>query len=91
MVKRIRTKIIGRVQGVFFRASTREQAVELGIRGFVRNLEDGSVELEAEGEEESLHDLLRWCQHGPPSARVDKVEMKWIEPQQAVGEFAIRP
>jgi len=63
----------------------------LGITGFVRNLEDGSVELEAEGEEDILHDLLRWCQDGPPSARVDEVKMTWMDPQKTSGGFSVRP
>ena len=80
MVKRFRTTISGKVQGVFYRANAREKAMALGLTGYVRNLPDGSVELDAEGEEESLHSLLYWCQHGPPGARVDKVDVDWLTP-----------
>ncbi len=75
----------GRVQGVNFRWYTRERAVELGLTGWVRNLWDHrSVELVAQGRTESLHELVRFLHRGPPSARVDEVEVDW---QQASGEF----
>ena len=63
----------GRVQGVAFRASTVEQARAHGVTGWVRNTADGSVELEAQGEEASVAALLAWCEHGPPAARVTGV------------------
>lgn len=63
----------GRVQGVFFRASTREQALRLGIGGVARNLDDGAVEVLACGNGDALDALERWLQHGPPSARVERV------------------
>ena len=69
----VRFVVSGRVQGVFFRASTREQAMRLGLTGHVRNLEDGSVEVVACGEPSALAALERWLQHGPPSARVTGV------------------
>ena len=63
----------GRVQGVAFRASTVEQARMHGVTGWVRNLADGSVELEAQGDEARVTALLAWCAHGPPAARVTGV------------------
>ncbi len=66
--------VSGRVQGVFFRASTREQAQRLDIAGHARNLDDGSVEVVACGDPASLLELERWLQHGPEMARVDCVE-----------------
>lgn len=66
-------KVTGKVQGVFYRASTKEKAEELGIRGFVRNEPDGSVYIEAEGSENDLHKFLEWCEQGPPNAMVDEV------------------
>ena len=63
----------GKVQGVWFRASTRAQAERLGLRGHARNLADGSVEVVAIGEAEALDALGRWLQAGPPLARVDAV------------------
>ena len=87
MVKRFRVIILGKVQGVFFRASACEQAKALGLRGFVRNLSDGSVELEAQGESDRLNDLLRWCRHGPPGARVDEVNVEWKTPEKKETDF----
>ena len=64
------------VQGVFFRYSAKEKAESLGIMGFARNEADGSVYIEAEGEEDALHTFLEWCKTGPASASVNKVERK---------------
>ena len=63
----------GRVQGVRFRAATRDEALRLGLSGHARNLADGSVEVLAAGEDASLASLQRWLQRGPPLARVDEV------------------
>ena len=90
-MKRFRTIITGKVQGVLFRASARDQAVTMGIQGFVRNLPDGTVELDAEGDEDSLHNLLSWCQHGPPGARVDQVDITWLPPEGGRNHFVISP
>jgi acylphosphatase len=65
--------IEGRVQGVFFRDSTRREAIELGLCGWVKNRFDGSVEVVAEGPKEKVETLIAWCHHGPPVARVTKV------------------
>lgn len=64
----------GRVQGVFFRAGTREQAQRLGLRGHARNLEDGRVEVLAVGDAASVERLAQWLRRGPPRARVDRIE-----------------
>ncbi len=66
----------GKVQGVFFRASTKEKAEALGIKGTVRNNADGSVAIEAEGEDEQLGQFLSWCRSGPKLARVDRCDVK---------------
>ena len=71
--------VSGRVQGVFFRASTREQAQRLGLGGHARNLPDGSVEVVATGAEDAIETLARWLRHGPPRARVDRVERSSIQ------------
>lgn len=63
----------GRVQGVFFRASTRERAQQLGCRGYARNLADGRVEVLAVGEPSAVHALTEWLWHGPPAAHVTDV------------------
>lgn len=70
----VRFLVSGRVQGVFFRASTREHARTLGLCGHARNLDDGRVEVLACGEPQALDALERWLHKGPPSARVDHVE-----------------
>ncbi len=88
-MKRAHVKIYGKVQGVWFRAHTKEMAEKLGIKGWVRNVPDGSVEAVFEGEEENLEEMIRWCHHGPPLARVTKVEIKYEEPK-GEKEFRIR-
>jgi acylphosphatase len=72
-MKHIKVYISGKVQGVFFRASTKEKADELGIKGFVMNLPDGRVYLEAEGRENILIELLEWCKKGPKEAIVNEI------------------
>ena len=74
-----RLSIHGRVQGVFFRAWTAEQARELGLTGWARNRRDGSVELLAFGEEEALDALIHRCGRGPSGARVDRFDVELVE------------
>ena len=81
--------ISGKVQGVFFRASTREQAQQLGLRGHARNLPDGRVEVVAIGADDAIEAIARWLQHGPPSARVDHVERAPAEAEAMAGDFSI--
>ena len=71
--------VSGKVPGVFFRASTREQALELGLRGYARNLPEGRVEVLAQGEADALDALERWLQVGPPMAKVEAVERNEAE------------
>lgn len=75
----------GRVQGVFFRQRTKEEADKLGLFGWVRNEEDGSVKIIAEGEEDKIKELIKWLRVGPRFARVDEIKIKW---QEAKGEFS---
>jgi len=77
-----RVQIHGRVQGVFFRHSTRTEAIGLGVCGFVRNLEDGSVEVCVAGEREAVEKLLDYCRTGPPRATVDRFDLQWLELSQ---------
>jgi acylphosphatase len=69
-------RVSGRVQGVFFRASARIEAMRLGLCGFARNEPDGSVYAEAEGERAALDRFVEWCGRGPSHARVESVEVK---------------
>lgn len=74
-IKHLNIKIYGRVQGVFFRVSAKEEAEQLGIKGFARNEEDESVYIEAEGKKDSLDKFIKWCNDGPEGAQVDKIEI----------------
>lgn len=80
--------VTGRVQGVFFRASTRDFALQLGIAGYARNRDDGSVEILASGSAEALGALFAWLHHGPPAARVESVQHEAL-PDRALRGFAI--
>ncbi len=82
---RVRLRIEGRVQGVFFRYSAVEESVRLRLRGWVRNCPDGSVEVVAEGPRQNIEDLIRWCHHGPPGAHVHNVR---IQREDYKGEFS---
>ena len=73
MVKHLNINVFGKVQGVFFRVYTQKKAEELGLTGFVQNEPDGSVYIEAEGEETLLKDFTSWCNVGSPNAEVSKV------------------
>jgi acylphosphatase len=79
--KRARVHIHGVVQGVYYRASARAEAERLGLRGWVRNTDDGGVLLEAQGPADRLDALVAWCWQGPPAARVDGVVVTWLEPE----------
>lgn len=74
-----RCLVSGRVQGVFYRASAREKARELGVRGHARNLPDGRVEVLAVGQLERVHALVSWLWNGPPAARVTAVDVEDID------------
>ncbi len=76
--------VSGRVQGVFFRSSTRDKARELGLNGWVRNLPDGRVEAVFEGEESRVREVIDWCHKGPNYASVSDVQVRF---DKATGEF----
>ncbi len=82
-MKRLKITVNGRVQGVFFRDSTRNKASELGICGVVRNQPDGAVYIEAEGDDEPLEQFVQWCREGPPWARVEKVDVEGCKAEGA--------
>ncbi|RZK40460.1 MAG: acylphosphatase [Pedobacter sp.] len=72
-MKHINIQVTGKVQGVFFRASTKAVADQMGIKGFVKNQKDGSVYIEAEGDETTLSMFLAWCEEGPDKSVVENV------------------
>ena len=78
-----RVIVSGRVQGVFFRDSCRQEAKRLGVSGSAQNLADGTVEVFAEGDENAVDALIRWCKEGPSYAEVDSVDVSDTEPTGA--------
>lgn len=82
--------IEGRVQGVFYRAFTRDLAMRLGLRGWVRNLRDGRVEAVFEGKRELVEEAIKQCSMGPPGAWVRNIETKWETTAEDLGGFTIR-
>jgi acylphosphatase len=89
MLQTISITVIGQVQGVYYRQSTREKALELGVSGFVKNLPDGNVRILATGTADQLDKLVIWCKQGPPYAKVKAVDVNNEEPQVFMG-FAIQ-
>jgi acylphosphatase len=89
MSARVRIRVVGMVQGVFFRQSTADEAGYLGLAGSVRNLADGSVEVVAEGSRDRVEALVAWCRRGPPAARVEEVRVEWEPPSGQAGPFRV--
>jgi acylphosphatase len=81
---RAHVHISGRVQGVFFRSETQDEAIKKNVTGWVRNLPDGRVEAVFEGEKENVENVIEFCKRGSPGARVTKVDVNW---QDFTGEF----
>lgn len=81
--------VTGTVQGVSYRAACAERARELGVTGYVENLDDGSVHVVAEGDPDAVEALIDWCHDGPSAARVDDVEVRDIAPESH-GSFDVR-
>jgi acylphosphatase len=81
--------VTGRVQGVFFRASARDEGRRLGVKGWVRNVADGGVELIIEGDKFAVGKMLQWCTHGPPGAEVTDMATKWEAPENKWDSFNI--
>lgn len=84
-----RVVVQGRVQGVFFRDSTRREALRRGVAGWVRNCPDGTVESHFEGGGDDVEAMVRWCSEGPSHADIDDVAAREVEPEGLSG-FAIR-
>lgn len=91
-MKKTRAHVLikGRVQGVFFRAETSEEAQRLGLSGWVRNRWDGNVEAVFEGEKVAIEEMILWCYKGPSLAIVKEVEVKWEEYKGEFTSFSIR-
>ena len=87
---RVRLRVSGRVQGVYFRASTVAQARNLGLNGWVKNYSDGSVEAVAEGAKSAVEELIAWCRQGPPGAQVTSVEVRYENLQNELPGFSIK-
>ncbi|MEX2626700.1 MAG: acylphosphatase [Ilumatobacteraceae bacterium] len=86
---RCRLTVSGRVQGVYYRDSCRSVATGLGVRGWVRNLADGSVEVVVEGPRDAVEEMIEWCRVGPPRAEVTGVEISDEAPSGEPG-FRVR-
>lgn len=89
-MKRVMAVVQGRVQGVFFRAYTQDEAVRLGLKGWVRNRPDGSVEAVLEGEESAVDRMIEWLRKGSPMSLVSGVMVTEEKPVGETGAFAIR-
>lgn len=89
-MKNLYIKISGQVQDVGFRYSTIQLAKKLNLTGWVRNAEDGGVEILAQGEENNLQKLLDWAQDGPPNAQVKNIEFEWGEIKSRFDKFEIK-
>ncbi len=89
-MKTVKVIVSGRVQGVWFRASTRSQAVKLGIKGYVRNMPDGNVEFVAEGDDAAVDRLIAWARMGPPAAKVNNLHLEVLPYRGDFRDFSMR-
>jgi len=87
---RARVLVSGRVQGVFFRAFAKEEALRLNLGGWISNLAEGDVELLLEGDRGALDQMIEWCRKGPVRARVERVSVEWTEYRGEFPEFSVR-
>lgn len=90
MNKKVVLRIFGKVQGVFFRLSAKDLADKLALTGWVRNEEDGTVKIVAEGEKEKLQKLLNWCRQGSRYAKVEDIKVAWEKYQGEYENFQIK-
>ena len=89
MHKSYKLQITGKVQGVWYRASAKDKALELGLTGKVWNEKDGSVGAIIQGDEELISEFIEWCKKGPPLSRVDQVYSEEIPASENFGSFEI--
>ena len=90
LLRQLRMTVSGRVQGVGFRFTARDEAQDLGLKGWVRNCPSGEVEIVAEGREDVLRVLAAWAHLGPPGAHVSRVHEDWSEYTGQFADFRIR-
>ncbi len=89
-MKRIEAYVSGRVQGVFFRSATRKKALQLNLVGYAKNLDDGRVEVVAEGPKEKLEELITFLHEGSSYSLVKNVDVDWMDPKKEFRDFSIR-
>ena len=90
MNARVHVIISGKVQGVWFRASTKQKADELGITGWVKNTSDGNVEALFEGLDNHVGEIVDWCKTGPPFAQVKNIRIIRLDPKKDFNDFSIK-
>ena len=89
MIVRAEVRVTGRVQGVWFRQSTKNTANQHRVSGWCRNNPDGSVEFVFEGEKSAVKSVIEWCKNGPELAHVDELRIKWEKPTSEFDRFLI--
>jgi len=90
MKSTVHVVISGRVQGVWFRVSTKQKAEQLGVTGWVKNTADGKVEALFEGDKKHIQEMIDWCHQGPPSAQIDHVEITEQSSSNGFDGFSIK-
>ena len=90
MIVNVYIKIFGRVQGVWYRSSTKQKADQIGVKGWVRNTMDGCVEAVFSSEQEKITELINWCKKGPPLSKVDNVEIRIQKTIEDFKDFKIK-
>ena len=89
-MKRARIIVHGIVQGVFFRANTVKAARDLGLKGYAKNMPDGTVEIVAEGPKDKIDELIEFCKKGPEAAEVSKIDIRFEKPKNEFDGFEVR-
>lgn len=89
-MKQARILIEGRLQGMQFRLQTQKQAQRLSLVGFIRNLSDGRIEIEVQGNEDNIEKLLKWCQEEPHSSQIRSIMYRLDEPAKHYTDFSVR-
>ena len=90
IMQRVHIIVHGSVQGVFFRSNTRMMASDLGLKGYAKNMPDGSVEVVAEGKEDKIKELIEFCKKGPEAAEVSKVDVEFSKASNEFEGFEVR-